>query len=400
MKERGNSMDQDQDYTCSFCGTSLPGVRHLVKGRELAKGIEAYICDDCVEHCQTVIEEQKSTKSRKSLSKDKLTPEKIVKYLDQYVIGQYNAKKTLAIAIYNHYKRIGKKVDVELQKSNVLLMGPTGSGKTYLVKHLAKLLDVPFVQADATGLTETGYVGDDVDMILSNLVMNADGDIYKAERGIVYIDEIDKIASTQGTTRDVTGEGVQQALLKMIEGSVISINPNGGKKNPNAQLQDIDTTNILFICGGAFGGLTDTQNDNKKSLGFIPSNEKDKKKEIKPKDVIKYGMIPEFVGRLPVIVQLDLLKPEDLIRILKEPKNSLVKQYEALFLLDGVDIEFSDEFLKIVSEKAFKEGTGARGLRSIMEKALEDHMFTSPTKKIKKIKIGKEAIDATLEAIV
>jgi len=385
---------------CSFCSSALPAVQHMIKGREVVKGIEAYICDECIVNCQGVLTEQRESKTKKKDNdKEKLTPEKIVKHLDQYVIGQSDAKKLLAVAVYNHYKRIGKKLDVEIQKSNILMIGPTGSGKTYLVRHLAKLLDVPFTQADSTTLTEAGYVGDDVDMILGNLVTAANGDIAKAQQGIIYIDEIDKLATTNGNSRDVKGEGVQQSLLKMLEGSVMQINPQGGKKNPQGPLADIDTTDILFICGGAFGGITDTQNK-RKPLGFAVSKEiEEEKKDVLPKQIIKYGMIPEFVGRLPIIAKLELLKPKELYRILTEPKNSLVRQYQALFDLDNIELEFTDEFLLGIAERSFNDGIGARGLRSIMEKALSDHMFKSPGKKIKKIVVGLETLKPELEVV-
>lgn len=726
---------------CSFCDSALPAVQHMIKGREVVKGIEAYICDECIINCQGVLTEQREAKSKKKNDgKEKLTPEKIVKYLDQYVIGQTSAKKLLAVAVYNHYKRIGKKLDVEIQKSNILMVGPTGchakgqgimmadgsikkvedvlvgdqlmgpdstsrhvlelyhgqqqmvniipkkgdlfvvnldhvltlvttdtneivditvreyltcsktfkrrhklfrvpiefeekelpldpylfgtwlgdgyshrgaicsadvetitewaayayqnnlelkdisqcgkaigvglyqpgyhkhvnpygdktkinpfvyfikkfnlknnkhiphifltssmeqrlqllagiidtdghlqrncyeiatksdllakdiiylarsvglaaydsvrkkkcynngkigtyhiigisghtdmvpcklihkkatvrkqkkdvmrtgfsvetmesddyfgfsldgdnryllddftvthnSGKTYLVRHLAKLLDVPFTQADATTLTEAGYVGDDVDMILGNLVNSANGDIAKAQHGIIYIDEIDKIAAMGGNGRDVKGEGVQQALLKMLEGSVMQINPQGGKKNPQGPLADINTTDILFICGGAFSGLTDIQNK-KRRLGLFQDEEnKEGSKDLSPSQIIKYGMIPEFVGRLPIIAKLELLKPKELYRILIEPQNSLVRQYQALFNLDGIDLDFTDEFLLGIAEKSFKDGIGARGLRSIMEKALSEHMFKSPGKKIKKLTIGLETLKPELEVV-
>jgi len=400
MDQGGSSMGE-QHYVCSFCGTSLPGVRHMVKGNEIVKGIEAYICDSCIEDCRTVIDEQKISKLDNK-SSNKITPEKIVQYLDEYVIGQTNAKKILAIAVYNHYKRIGKKVDVEIEKSNVLLIGPTGCGKTHLVKHLAKLLEVPFGQADATTITEAGYVGDDVDMILGNLVAAAGGDIAQAEKGIVYIDEIDKIASSFGNGRDVKGEGVQQSLLKMLEGSIMSVNPQGGKKNPQGPSVDMNTQNILFICGGAFSGLTDTINNKPKvrlGLGVI-NEKKSKTKSVRPKDIIKYGMIPEFIGRLPILAQLEMLSPEDLVRILKEPKDSLMRQYQALFKIDGIEVEFTDDFLLAVAEKAHKDGTGARGLRSIMEKALTEHMYTSPSKKIKKLKIDTDTIKPSVEKVM
>lgn len=374
-----------ENMVCNFCKANSFQVRHLIKG------IGAFICDECIEQCQEVIQEQKALKFKKAHNTE-LTPRGIVEFLDQYVIGQLKAKKQLAVAVYNHYKRIGKKVDVEIQKSNILMIGPTGCGKTFLVSNLAKLFSVPFAIADATTLTESGYVGDDVDMILARLLLNAGGNIEKAERGIIYIDEIDKIARSDSNGRDVRGEGVQQALLKMIEGGIVSVNPQGGKKSPMTQSADIDTTNILFIVGGAFSGLTDKQNVRKK-MGLGGAEEaQPAQQEVSHKQLIKYGMIPEFVGRLPVITQLHNLMEEDLVKILMEPKNSLVKQYQALFALDGIDLVFEYDFLKGIAEKASKEGTGARGLRAIMEQSLSDAMFDSPTEKPKKITITKDFI--------
>lgn len=387
------------DTQCSFCETSLALTRHLIKGRD---GV--FICDSCVQDCLDVIDEQKKERARKKgqATKDSLTPEKIVEHLNEYVVGQDDAKKLLAIAVYNHYKRINKKTDVEIQKSNVLLIGPTGSGKTHLVKNLARLFDVPFAQADATTITEAGYVGDDVDMMLASLVVSANGDVEKAQRGIVYIDEIDKLAaSSGGNGRDVKGEGVQQSLLKMLEGTTMQVNPQGGKKNPQGTTVDLDTTNILFIVAGAFSGITDVLKKSKPPLGLGASHKKEESQvqQIKPKDLIRYGMMPEFIGRLPVIARLEPLAVEDLVRILKEPKNSIVKQFEALFYMDGVEITFTEEFLKAVAEKAHKEGTGARGLRAIMETALKEHMFSVPSQKPKELTIGIDALNPSLAVV-
>jgi ATP-dependent Clp protease ATP-binding subunit ClpX len=384
-----------EDLKCSFCNASALHVRHLIKGVNLSQSLSAFICDDCVEQCLGVIESERSARSKKgAVVRPELTPESVVRYLNDYVIGQERAKKLLAVSVYNHYKRIGKKLDCEVLKSNVMLVGPTGSGKTLLVSTLAKLFDVPFAVGDATTLTEAGYVGDDVDMILGRLVVSAGGDIERAQKGIVYIDEIDKIARADSNGRDVRGEGVQQALLKMLEGGIITINPAGGKKSPMATTQDIDTTNILFIVGGAFSTLTDIQNVPKRALGLgaDPALGLVERKGVSAKDLIKFGMIPEFMGRVPVVAQLDPLAVEDLVSILTQPKNSLAKQYKALLALDGTDLEYTDAFLKGVAEKAYKDGTGARGLRAIMEQALGEIMFKAPGKKIKKITIDQDRV--------
>lgn len=380
-----------QELKCSFCNSSSLQVKHLIKG------IDAYICDDCVDSCHGVIEDQKNSRSRKTAGtvRPDLTPEAIVRFLDDHMIGQSRAKRLLAVAIYNHYKRIGKKIDVDIQKSNILLIGPTGTGKTLICSIIAKLFDVPYAVCDATTLTEAGYVGDDVDMMLGRLIVAASGDIQRAEKGIIYIDEIDKIARAEANGRDVRGEGVQQALLKMLEGGIVTVNPTGGKKSPVGQTQEIDTTNILFICGGAFSGLTDQIHSKRKALGLGVDLLTVKRKDLTARDLIKYGMIPEFMGRLPVIAQLDHLTKEDLIRILTEPKNSITKQYKTLFSLDGCELEFSPAFLQAVADKAFNEGTGARGLRTIMEQSLADHMFETPTKKPKKLLVDKDSVDVT-----
>jgi ATP-dependent Clp protease ATP-binding subunit ClpX len=362
----------------------------------MIEGIGAFICDECVVQCIDVIEDGKEKKKKsgdgKALTK---TPEDLVDFLDLHVIGQTRAKKLLAIAVYNHYKRVGKKLDCEVQKSNVMLVGPTGSGKTLLCSSIAKFLEVPFIQYDCTALTEAGYVGDDVDQIIARLVLASDGDIARAARGIVYLDEVDKIARSDSNGRDVRGEGVQQSLLKMLEGGIVQVNPKGGKKNPNAETVDIDTTNILFIVGGAFNQLTDKHNVKKGNLGLgAVAKAEEARKFVNHRDLIKYGMIPEFMGRIPVIAELDPLKNEDLIRILTEPKNSIIKQYKALFDLDGVDIIFETEFLQGVAERAVTEGTGARGLRAILEQALAPYMYLAPSKKgkIPLVSIGRAAL--------
>ena len=399
--------DQQKNIKCSFCGKTQNAVERIIAG----PGV--YICDECIKVCNNILEDDNYENNEVAYTindEDKLlSPQEIKEILDSYVIGQEEAKKTLAVAVYNHYKRINnktdKKDDVEIQKSNVLLLGPTGCGKTLLAQTLAKILNVPFAIADATTLTEAGYVGEDVENILLKLIQAADYDIEKAERGIIYIDEIDKISrksENPSITRDVSGEGVQQALLKIIEGTVASVPPQGGRKHPHQEFLQINTENILFICGGAFEGLEKIVKDRtgKKSIGFgaqIDSN-KDMSKysifeKLLPQDLLKFGLIPEFVGRLPIISTLKELDKEALIDIVTKPKNALVKQYKKLMELDNVELEFEPEALELIVDKAIERKTGARGLRSIIEDIMRDIMFEIPSNpKIEKCIVTKETV--------